>query len=155
MSALRCPAQVVDATIRSLQEAGQSRTERVVLWLAKRPLVPGSAIEVAYVPEQKAAIDYFRIPPASMSALMSHLRANRLALAAQVHSHPHRAFHSQADDKWAIVRHEGALSLVVPYFAAGVTAENFADAIAAYRLSADDRWLEIGRADLPSYFEVV
>jgi len=35
-------------------------------------------------------------------------------VAAQVHSHPDEAFHSKGDDEWAIVRHEGALSIVVP-----------------------------------------
>ena len=64
----------------------------------------------AYVPEQEAEVDYFHIPPSGMMALMAHLRERRLGLAAQVHSHPARAFHSLADDKWAIVRHEGAMS---------------------------------------------
>jgi len=47
----------------------------------------------------------FRIPPSSMTAMMAHLRERKLGLAAQVHSHPNRAFHSRADDAWAIVRH--------------------------------------------------
>jgi hypothetical protein len=76
-----------------------------------------------------------------MTALMAHLRARKLGLAAQVHSHPGRAFHSEADDAWASVRHEGALSVVVPNFAAGVNVGNFLQSVATFRLSPDDRWL--------------
>jgi len=37
-------------------------------------------------------------------------------LIAQVHSHPTEAYHSEADDRFAIVTAEGGLSLVVPNF---------------------------------------
>src|SRR5258705_375865 len=96
---------LVDETLESLRAAGRRGTEGVVLWLAKRPLTDGVAIAEAYVPEHYAEVDVFRIPPSSMTAMMAHLRERKLGLAAQVHSHPNRAFHSRADDAWAIVRH--------------------------------------------------
>jgi hypothetical protein len=37
-------------------------------------------------------------------------------LIAQVHSHPNEAYHSEADDEYAIVTAEGGLSFVVPNF---------------------------------------
>lgn len=40
-------------------------------------------------------------------------------LAAQIHAHPGRAYHSGADDALALVRLPGALSIVVPDFAGG------------------------------------
>ena len=67
----------------------------------------------------------FHIPPEGMTALYAELRHKRLMVAAQVHSHPQEAFHSKADDRWAIVRHEGALSLVVPHFAQATTLDRF------------------------------
>lgn len=143
MSLLRCPASVVDKTLQSLREAGGRGTECVVLWLSRRPVSPDHPIVEAFVPEQNVAVDFFRVPPSGMDALMRHLRTNKLALAAQVHSHPAEAYHSLADDQWAIMRHEGALSLVVPYFAANTTPANFTQKIASFRLSAADRWLEI------------
>jgi len=155
MNPLRCPAVLVEQSLQAMRDAGARRTERVVLWLSKRPVSPQNPIVEAFVPEQRVAIDYFRIPPASMTALMTHLRVHKLALAAQIHSHPAEAFHSRADDTWAIVRHEGALSLVVPYFAAQTTLENFSDQIAMFRLSALDQWCEIPRRDLAHYLEII
>ncbi|MCP4737333.1 MAG: hypothetical protein GY873_24365, partial [Bosea sp.] len=98
--------------------------------------------------------DFFRIPPAAMKDLMAHLRRTRLQVVAQVHSHPGRAFHSEADDEWAIVRNRGALSLVVPRFGAGATVANFMDQTAMYRLSDDDMWIAVPDEDVPDVVEV-
>jgi hypothetical protein len=40
-------------------------------------------------------------------------------LAGQIHAHPDRAYHSDADDQLALIRLPGGLSIVVPRFAAG------------------------------------
>lgn len=69
-------------------------------------------------------------------------------VAAQVHSHPREAFHSKADDRWAIVRHEGALSLVVPNFAIGTMVSTFLDDTKVYRFSASAQWVEVPRPEL-------
>ncbi|MHC2297262.1 hypothetical protein ACVJBD_001468 [Rhizobium mongolense] len=79
--------------------------------------------------------------------LLAHLREKRLRVLAQIHSHPGRAFHSEADDEWAIVRHAGALSLVLPRFAQEATVDNFLGLAATYVLSTQNRWEEAtGRA---------
>jgi proteasome lid subunit RPN8/RPN11 len=154
MTMLRCSTALIDQTLESLRAAGRRGTEGVVLWLAKRPLADDAVIVETFVPEHTAEVDVFRIPPSGMSAMMAHLRARKLVLAAQVHSHPAHAFHSKADDAWAIVRHEGALSIVVPYFAAGVTARNFLERSATFRLSNDDRWLPVRPSELPERLEL-
>lgn len=136
------PAAAVAQTLRELRRAGADNRERVVLWLGVRS---GVSIEVreAFVPLQVADEDYFWIPPRGMSELLSHLRENRLMTAAQVHSHPEEAFHSEADDRWAIVRHEGALSLVVPFFGLNTTEDTFVEDAAVFQLSKSNRWLEV------------
>jgi proteasome lid subunit RPN8/RPN11 len=136
------PALVVAQTLRELRGAGVDNRERVVLWLGART---GDSINVreAFVPLQEADEDYFWIPPRGMSELLSHLRQNRLMTAAQVHSHPEHAFHSEADDRWAIVRHEGALSLVVPFFGLDTTEETFVEDTLVFQLSKSNRWLEV------------
>jgi hypothetical protein len=106
------------------------------------------------MPEQEAAHDYFRIPPKAMSALLRHLGETKTLIAAQIHSHPEEAFHSCADDTWAIVRHEGALSLVVPYFAKHTSAQNFHDEVAAFRLSASNIWEELRDGDRSSSIQL-
>ncbi|MEI9922776.1 MAG: hypothetical protein WDN50_03620 [Bradyrhizobium sp.] len=93
MTPLRCAPSLVEETLENLRAAGRRGTEGIVLWLAKRPLTDGSAIAEVYVPDHYAGVDVFRIPPSGMSAMMAHLRARKLGLAAQVHSHPQHAFH--------------------------------------------------------------
>lgn len=56
---------------------------------------------------------------------------------ARIHSHPGRAFHSPADDANPALTHEGAISIVVPFFGLGL--RRGLGACAAYRLTAG-RW---------------
>lgn len=143
-----CPPPLIGVTLAHLREAGRHRCECVVLWLGRRCDDDAITIAEAYRPLQAAKEDMFHIPPAGMTALHGELRRHRFMVAAQVHSHPYRAFHSAADDRWAIVRHEGALSLVVPDFAMNTTLSNFLDQAKVYRFSADAQWIEMAGHEL-------
>jgi proteasome lid subunit RPN8/RPN11 len=153
MTLLECPFRLVDSTLEALREGGQIGVERVVFWLGHRAPA-GSLISEIYAPMQEAEEDYFRIPPQGMIDLMNHLRHHRLVLLAQVHSHPGKAFHSKADDRWAVVRHEGALSIVVPKFAFETTALNFEKDTAVFRLAGDDRWVHVSANDLSTFLRL-
>ena len=150
---LLVPTEIVARTIDILRRGGAAECEAVVLWLGSGAR-GAERIAEAYRPDQIADKDFFRIPPAAMKDLMGHLRRTRLHVVAQVHSHPGRAFHSEADDEWAIVRHRGALSLVVPRFGAGTTVVNFMDQTAIHRLSDEDRWLEVRDEEVPHALEL-
>src|SRR5690349_17803539 len=115
---------VLVETLRHLQEGGRQGHECVVLWLGRRS-EKAVLIEEAYRPLHEAEADLFWISTDGMDALKAILRKRRLMVAAQVHSHPERAFHSMADDRWAIVRHQGALSLVLPHFGLRTTRSSF------------------------------
>ena len=143
---VHCPTRVVDITLDQLREAGNRRCECVVLWLGER-VADSVQIRQAYRPVQRSRTDMFYIPPEGMQALHSELRRHRYVVAAQVHSHPGPAYHSGADDKWAIVRHEGALSLVVPQFAFATTVANFFDHAKIHRFSADATWVEVPQSE--------
>ena len=149
-----CPAPVVGATIQALRDAGARGNEGIVLWLGPRR---SHAVEIAqaYVPEHVARRDMFHIPPSGMRKLQARLRANRWMIGAQVHSHPQRAFHSHADDTWAVVRHVGALSIVAPYFARDVNIRSFLADCATFELDAHNMWLEVPPAAVVSRCEVV
>jgi proteasome lid subunit RPN8/RPN11 len=147
------PGLMVSQTLRELRRAGTDNRERVVLWLGTRAGNYVSVREV-FVPLQEADEDYFYIPPRGMSELLSHLRQNRLMTAAQVHSHPEHAFHSEADDRWAIVRHEGALSLVVPFFGLSTTEETFVEDTAVFQLSKSNRWLEVPPESVHRWYRI-
>lgn len=66
-------------------------------------------------------------------------------LAGQVHSHPTTAYHSDTDDHFPLVTLGGALSVVVPDFAAGAP-DDIAD-WAWYRLVGTAQWAALTRHD--------
>lgn len=144
---VNCPSNVVETTLIELRAAGRAACECVVLWLGRRN--GGSImIEEAYRPLQTAKVDMFYISPSGMTELHAKLHQLRCLVAAQIHSHPGQAFHSRADDRWAIVRHEGALSIVVPNFAVDTTVDSFFNRVKVYRLSATGQWVEVNNSEL-------
>lgn len=138
-------SRIVEETLRVLQDAGNADSERIILWLGHRS-DDGIHVVEAYTPLQEAASDYFRIPPEGMARLFDRIRASGTMVAAQVHTHPEVAFHSAADDRWAIVRHEGALSLVLPWFALRTIAGSFARDAATFMLTKAGTWREVDTA---------
>lgn len=140
MTSIQISSSLIAETIRELQEAGRDGKERVVLWIGEM-----GTVREAYVPEQYAERDMFRIPRASIASLLKHLRATNQHIISQVHSHPFKAFHSLADDRWAIVRHVGAFSLVLPNFALKTEVAMFRDDVAVFQLSKDNEWIEVGK----------
>jgi hypothetical protein len=151
---LLVPARVVASSLEALQEAGRANRECVVLWLASRSPTSIDVVD-AYRPKQTAAADFFHLPQESMAAVFDVLRQRGLMIAAQVHTHPGQAFHSAADDQWAIIRHVGALSLVLPDFAKRTTAASFLHDIAVFRLSAENEWGRISAEDASAYIRGV
>jgi len=143
-------AQILQG-ITLLQQAG--RRECVLLWLGRREGATQRIIDV-YRPMQNSSIDYFEIPRAGMAALMDRLRTQSLYVVSQVHTHPGRAFHSPADDRWAIVRHLGALSIVLPYFAKSTTVANFIEQAAVFQLDASNVWNEVGPDDVTGQLRI-
>jgi hypothetical protein len=140
MSGVSCARELLQKTITVLRRGGDRGEERVALWLStSAPRTPAVVVEV-YEPDQIAEVDYFRLPPDSMRSLMAHLRSTRRRIVAQIHTHPGRAFHSDVDAEWAIVRHVGALSLVLPRFAATTTPANFLKEVMTYEYSASGHW---------------
>jgi len=145
-NSINVPAKMTQETVDILRASGAHGLEGVTLWLAQ-PMNGERTITQVYTPEHEADSDYFHIPPHAMSALLQHLGQTNMFIAAQVHSHPYEAFHSPADDRWAIIRHEGALSLVVPDFAVHTGIDNFIDEVAAFRLDHKNVWRELGETE--------
>jgi len=136
-----CTEKILVDTIEVLRRGGRRGEERAALWLSSATLRrPAPVIEV-YEPDQVAQADYFRLPPQSMCALMRHLGATRSRIVAQIHTHPGRAYHSDVDAEWAIIRHVGALSLVIPRFAKTTTVSSFLKQAMTYEFSLDAEWL--------------
>ncbi len=120
----------------------------MVAWLGRDAGAGAARVRDAYEPEQYCRRDQFYIPPASMTALMQTLARTRSKIIAQIHTHPGEAYHSEADAAWAIIRHRGALSLVLPRFAAATTVSSFLDEVKAYERAADGEWVLVSNTCL-------
>jgi hypothetical protein len=146
-SAVRVGEAALRATIDALRSAGARQLEGIVLWLGRRS---AGEIEVqeAYVPEHAAGPRHFHIPPLGMVALLERLAETGTLVAAQVHSHPFEAFHSDADDDHAVVRHVGALSIVLPDFAQRTSPASFLADAAVFMLDRRNVWSEVPRQDV-------
>jgi hypothetical protein len=148
MSALvRVPSVVVRDTLDRLRHAGREDRELVIAWHGKRS-VTGIAVTRLSIPEQIGTRVSFRVSDEGMRRLRADLAAAGELVAAQIHAHPAEAFHSIADDRGALVGHLGALSIVLPEFAAQCSVKNFATLAAVFELLGTGRWREVPRADL-------
>lgn len=121
--------------------------EKVLLWLGKRS-ADGYTVDEVFTPIQITEADYFKIPEHGMDELMSKLRITQKMLVAQIHTHPEMAYHSVADDEWAIVRHQGAYSLVIPHFCSTTSVHNFIENVATFALSIDNSWIEVDNSNI-------
>lgn len=140
MTAVVFSQEVLAETIEILRRGGRRGEERVVVWLAAAGGRETALVIEVYEPDQIAEFDNFRLPAESMCALMRHLGEKRRRIVAQIHTHPGRAYHSGLDAEWAIIRHVGALSLVLPRFARTTTVSSFLSTVMIYEFSAEAEW---------------
>jgi len=144
---------VIDSTMQALRDFGARSSEGLVLWLGYIETGRARVIK-ALVPHQKSlssenGIGYF-VTGETLFNLNRALAETGLRLIAQVHSHPEEAYHSDADDRYAIVTANGGFSLVVPNF--GQAPPNPAS-WAVYRLSEGD-WTELAKEEVRQLFQV-
>lgn len=146
--------QVLTATGEALREAGDDGCERFVLWTGQ---VEQDVLRIrtAHVPEQRAYRTdlglLVHVDGDALHRLNAWLYEHQETLAAQVHAHPSRAFHSETDDTYPIVTTIGGLSVVAPDFArSGVLARG----TAVYRLT-DHGWVRIRRRRVKRLLKVV
>jgi hypothetical protein len=140
------PLGLVDQTLERVQEAGQKGYETFVLW--------GGTLDdtrhrfqfvSGYVPAQTTTRgEDGLLVVVDGDALFQVNRAfyeEGLTLAAQVHSHPTDAYHSETDDAYPLMTLIGGLSGVVPDFGAGGRAR--LDDWAWYRLTGPGTWAAV------------
>lgn len=143
--ALNIPSAFIEQSITDLKAS--TKKEKVLLWLGKRT-PNGFRVEEVFTPIQVTDRDYFIIPKEGMQQLMNKLRVSRRMIVAQIHTHPGSAYHSTADDTWAVVRHHGAYSLVLPTFASNTTFETFFTDVATFVLNEENNWIEVSNENI-------
>lgn len=150
------PESIVEHLYTFLRETGLAGHEGVGFWVGRRD---GEVFHVlaSVIPSQQARrMDEggvaVVIPGDELHRLNVWLYQNHVEIGVQVHSHPDEAYHSDTDDALAVATRVGAISLVVPRFAAD--AFDLA-ACAAYRLSASGIWEHVTEAGLHDLIHIL
>lgn len=144
------PRALVLETETALREAGADGYERFVLWTGA--LGAGAfTVQHMHVPEQQAYRSRegvcVTVEGEALHRLNVWLYENGELLGVQVHTHPTDAYHSETDDRYAIVTALGGASLVIPNFAEGPL---LGSGCAAYRWSGR-KWVAVE----PDVLEVI
>lgn len=141
------PLEVIDQTLKPLQDAGERGYEAFVLW-GGRLAAGGKRFNFvsAYFPRQQMSRGKEGLLVVVGGEAL--FRVNRtfyehgLTLGGQVHSHPSAAYHSETDDAYPPMTLVGGLSGVVPDFGSG--GRDRLDDWAWYRLSGPGEWAPAG-----------
>ena len=116
------PQHLARRTQDHLRAAGSRGCEGMALWAGQFD-GSGFGVTEVIIPKQDGLItDHglaVTVSGEELHRINVYLYRKRLRLVAQIHSHPGHAFHSDTDDRYAVVTACGSFSLVVPNFAAG------------------------------------
>lgn len=140
------PFEVLDESLEFLRQQGRRRLEGVALWAGR---FSGNEFQIvrAIVPRQTTGRLFYRISNDETFRVLESVSNKDQVIPVQIHSHPKEAFHSEVDDERAFIRHENAISIVVPYFADFPVAE-FLLRAKFYRLREDTSWEEMEAAEI-------
>jgi hypothetical protein len=142
------PRKIIDSTLLVLQQAGDAGSEAFVVWGGTpdgEELEFKSMLVPAQTGHQTRNGLLVTVNGEALFQVNKELFDRGEVLAAQVHSHPTAAFHSDTDDCFSLVTLVGALSIVVPYFGHNGLAD-LGD-WAWYRLAGEGRWARLHRRD--------
>lgn len=148
------PQRVVTGTQSDLRDIGEGGFEGFALWVGVVDATIATVRGVIIPPQQPIRDEHgvgYLVTSTTLFALNQFLSEKKLRLIAQVHTHPTEAYHSDMDDKYAIVTTEGGFSLVIPDFARGAAdMETWAN----YRLT-EGSWRKLSIRETRTMFTVV
>ena len=149
------PASLAEHANKHLRAVGMAGYEGFALWAGKRE-DPLFHVTECIIPAQRG-MRYeegvcVRVDADELFRINVHLFRSGLELIAQLHSHPTEAYHSDTDDAFPIATTAGALSLVIPDFAArpfDLTR------CAVYRLDPSQGWVALHPREVARLVQVV
>ena len=142
---------ILEESARILRTLSDKVRESVLLWTGMeqdRKAHVGNII----VPEQSASRIHFDVPLDERLKIIRQLAESHEKLLAQLHTHPGRAFHSPRDDRLALPRHRGAISIVVPRFAETWTGDLMDSSVNMHL--GRGVWRELSPREVSDVFEV-
>jgi hypothetical protein len=148
----RIPADVVEASVRALRNGSAGAREWVILWQGRILDETTAEITKIQVPRQNTGPLHFNVPLDERLRLLDVISAEGELIFAQLHTHPRKAFHSEADDRLAIAKHTGAVSIVVANFGVRWTG-NFLETSVNRHLGAG-RWQKLRPDEVLKLLEV-
>ena len=111
------PGSIIQSSADALRSLSGGVRESVVLWIGIERA--GKAfVQRMVVPQQLTSAKHFEVSLDERIRIIRELGNSGEKVLAQLHTHPCRAYHSRADDRLALPRHTGAISIVVADFAA-------------------------------------
>lgn len=146
MTDLEVPRTMREKTDSYLELSRSNLVEVLVLW-SSEPGSEVSRVREVWLPKQEAGSGFFHVSGEELFKINKKLFGRKQTLVAQVHTHPSLAFHSEVDDEFAIVSHEGAYSIVVPRFGDASVADFER---CAYYHREGSTWRRLGRAEARS-----
>jgi hypothetical protein len=149
----RAPASLLSSSAEALRTLGAGVRESVVLWQGKVLDEYRAEFTKLHVPRQVTGPLHFNVPLADRLKLLASVSADEEFILAQVHTHPQQAFHSAADDRLAITKHLGAISIVVPFFAMNWSGDLTETSVNV--CLGGDSWREMSFNEIPQTFEVI
>lgn len=146
------PESILTESAGLLRSLGEGVRESALLWTGTEQ--SGNAtVERIIVPLQVASPKHFEVSFEERLRIAQELAESEQRLLAQLHTHPGRAFHSLTDDRLALPRHTGAISLVIPNFACEWQGSLF-DVSVNIHLGAGV-WNELSAQTVATVFEVI
>lgn len=145
------PRSLLKESAHVLRSLSDGVRESVVLWIGTEQAGKALVQRIA-VPHQLASAERFDVPFDERARIIRELGNSGEKLLIQLHTHPGRAFHSTADDRLALPRHTGAISIVIADFAATWVGD-LQDASVNCHLGAGV-WSELGPQAVFTLFEV-
>ena len=148
------PKACIEHVYGHLRECGAKGLEGVALMAG---LKMDTVFQVTYslIPKQQGyALEdglIYSVGGEELHRINLWLYEKKLTLAAQIHSHPGRAYHSEMDDRYPIVTVLGGTSIVVPNFGSGDMSKQ---RWAVYRLAGPLNWRELTPKEIEDFIEI-
>lgn len=115
---LNLSSGVLEFTQHQLESLSAGAREALVVW-AGWPQGQAALVTHVITPEACAYYDHLTLPSLARAELATYLRRENLLLFADLHTHPGRAFLSEADRARPLSIRRGFYAIVVPDFGAG------------------------------------
>lgn len=148
------PIEIIHETERFSRERGSGGFEAKVYWIGRFVSETKAEVTRIFIPKQIPRKSFFgvsvEVPEEGNIELISSLKDNEIALI-KLHTHPAEAYLSSTDICNPFFRHEGAVSIVIPYFCRG-NLQNFKNC--CVNIFQSGKWKRMNNSDLDNMFVV-